>query len=322
MVDLAIVIPCFNEQASVLDTIKHLTGVILRDFSNLTVRIYVYDNNSTDLTVPLVENHIQHAKYGYLVRLRHCHKQGKGYTVRQAFHEIEANVYAMIDGDATYDASNLRRMYDMVEQGYAGMVTGDRLSTSYFTENKRRFHNAGNKGVKEAVNLLFGKEYKDILSGLRVFSRAFVKTFPITEGGFTLETDLSIHAAVHDISTSDVECGYRDRKEGDSSKLDTIADGKKIIKDIFVSFVHYRPFVWHVSLFALFLLVSLCFFWSMHYSISLSRVVLAVAFLFASVAEVVLTSVHCARRRTEEQEFQLSYGRESVKVSDDDETIE
>lgn len=204
--------------------------------------IYVYDNNSNDRTSDIVtafsRSHLN-------VELRHTYKQGKGFAMREAFQEINARCYCMIDGDATYDASKLREMYDLIISKKADMVIGDRLSTSYFSENKRRFHNFGNRLVKWAVNVLFGVHYNDILSGLRTFSYGFVKTFPITSGGFTLETEMNVHAVSHGMSVCDVPVDYKDRKEGSESKLDTIPDGLRVIKKIIAMTSLYRPVLFY-----------------------------------------------------------------------------
>ena len=178
MLDFAIIVPCYNEEAAIKDVLKHLSQVLADSFSGLSCRIFVYDNNSSDSTCQVVTDFISGADLELQnVELRHTYKQGKGYVIREAFQEINAKCYCMIDGDDTYDASSLRSMYDMILDKRADMVIGDRLSTSYFTENKRAFHNFGNRLVRNVINGLFGVQYKDILSGLRTFSYGFVKTF-------------------------------------------------------------------------------------------------------------------------------------------------
>lgn len=246
MLDLAIIVPCYNEEAAIEDVLKHLTKVLSDSFSGLACKIFVYDNNSSDMTSQIVTNFISESNFKTQnVELRHTYKQGKGYVIREAFQEINAKCYCMIDGDATYDASNLRSMYDMIVEKKADMVIGDRLSTSYFTENKRAFHNFGNRLVRSVINGLFGVHYKDILSGLRIFSYGFVKTFPITSGGFTLETEMNIHAAEHDMLVVDAPVDYKDRREGSESKLQTIPDGIKVICKILGMVRLYRPMLFY-----------------------------------------------------------------------------
>lgn len=246
MLDFAIIVPCYNEEAAIKDVLKHLSQVLADSFSGLSCRIFVYDNNSSDSTCQVVTDFISGADLELQnVELRHTYKQGKGYVIREAFQEINAKCYCMIDGDDTYDASSLRSMYDMILDKRADMVIGDRLSTSYFTENKRAFHNFGNRLVRNVINGLFGVQYKDILSGLRTFSYGFVKTFPITSGGFTLETEMNIHAASHDMLVVDIPVGYKDRREGSESKLQTIPDGIRVCRKIIDMIRLYRPMLFY-----------------------------------------------------------------------------
>lgn len=240
MLDLAIIVPTYNEEVAIYDVLANLDSVIANDFQGKQCRIFVYDNNSTDNTCEVVRKYKAQTN-SQTVELRFAYKQGKGNVIKQAFAEVNALVYCMIDGDDTYNTQPLKVMYDMIEWKNADMVIGDRLSTSYFTENKRPFHNFGNRLVRDVINKLFGVEYKDMLSGLRTFSYAFVKTFPITSDGFTLETEINIHAAQHGLIVRDIPVEYKDRKEGSISKLQTIPDGIRVLKMIFEMVRLYKP---------------------------------------------------------------------------------
>lgn len=244
MIDLAIVIPCFNEEAAIIDVLEALSHKLISSFCNAEFKIFVYDNNSTDHTVDVVKEYIEKNNASY-IQLQHTYQQGKGYVIKQAFKEINAKCYCMIDGDNTYDVDNIFEMYELIKSHKADMVIGDRLSTSYFRENKRLFHNCGNLLVRDVINMLFNVKYKDILSGFRVFSYEFVKTFPITSGGFTLETEMNIHAAHYDMSVLDVPVSYKDRKEGSFSKLKTIPDGIKVVRKLAGMVRIYKPMLYY-----------------------------------------------------------------------------
>jgi glycosyltransferase involved in cell wall biosynthesis len=241
MIDFAIIIPCYNEETAIEDVLKNLIYVITHEFTDNSVKIFIYDNNSTDNSAKIVTDFIAQNSYENLsVELRHTYKQGKGYVIRQAFKEINARCYCMIDGDDTYSVSKLKTMYDLIINKKTDMVIGDRLSTSYFTENKRIFHNFGNKLVKNMINNMFNTSYNDILSGFRTFSYNFVKTFPVTSNGFTLETEMNIYAASHNMSVLDIPVDYKDRKNGSKSKVKTIPDGIRIIFKILDMFRLYN----------------------------------------------------------------------------------
>jgi len=195
--------------------------------------IYVYDNNSKDGTDEIAR------AAGAIVRYER--KQGKGNVIRAMFREIDADCYLMIDGDDTYPAENAREMVRLVLEEGADMVIGDRLSSTYFTENKRAFHNAGNKTVRKLVNRLFHGNVKDIMTGYRAFSPLFVKTFPVLSKGFEIETEMTIHALDKNMSIREVTVGYRDRPEGSFSKLDTFSDGKKVLIKIVMLYKDYQP---------------------------------------------------------------------------------
>ena len=208
---------------------------VVRDFKTVLPEavIYVYDNNSSDRTVELAE------KAGAVVR--HEYMQGKGNVIRRMFREIDAEVYVMTDGDDTYPAEFAREMVDKVLEHQADMVVGDRLSSTYFTENKRPFHNFGNSLVRGTINRLFHTEIKDIMTGYRAFSYQFVKTFPVLSKGFEIETEMTIHAADKNMQVDNVIIEYRDRPEGSESKLNTYSDGAKVLMSIAKLYRNYKP---------------------------------------------------------------------------------
>lgn len=195
--------------------------------------IYVYDNNSTDNTAEIAE------KAGAVVR--HEYQQGKGNVIRRMFREIDAECYIMVDGDDTYPAEYGRKMTDMVLNKHVDMVVGDRLSSTYFEENKRPFHNFGNSLVRWSINALFKSDIKDIMTGYRAFSYQFVKTFPVLSRGFEIETEMSIHALDKNLYVENLVIEYRDRPAGSESKLNTYSDGIKVLKTIARLFKNYKP---------------------------------------------------------------------------------
>ena len=224
---IAVLIPCYNEEKTV--------EKVVRDFRQVLPEavIYVYDNNSSDRTVELAE------KAGAVVR--HEYMQGKGNVIRRMFREIDAEVYVMTDGDDTYPAEFAREMVDKVLEHQADMVVGDRLSSTYFTENKRPFHNFGNSLVRGTINRLFHTEIKDIMTGYRAFSYQFVKTFQVLSKGFEIETEMTIHAADKNMQVDNVIIEYRDRPEGSESKLNTYSDGAKVLMSIAKLYRNYKP---------------------------------------------------------------------------------
>lgn len=224
---IAVLIPCYNEEKTVEKVVRDFKAVLPEAV------IYVYDNNSSDRTVELAE------KAGALVR--HEYMQGKGNVIRRMFREIDAEVYVMTDGDDTYPAEFAREMVDKVLEHQADMVVGDRLSSTYFTENKRPFHNFGNSLVRGTINRLFHTEIKDIMTGYRAFSYQFVKTFPVLSKGFEIETEMTIHAADKNMQVDNVIIEYRDRPEGSESKLNTYSDGAKVLMSIAKLYRNYKP---------------------------------------------------------------------------------
>lgn len=239
---IAVLIPCYNES-------KTIEKVIL-DYKKALpeATIYVYDNNSSDHTDEIARN------AGAIVRYEH--RQGKGNVIRTMFREIEAECYLMTDGDDTYAAEDARAMVQKVlDEGY-DMVIGDRLSSSYFTENKRPFHNTGNVLVRKLVNCFFNGEITDIMTGYRAFSPMFVKSFPILSKGFEIETEMSIHALDKNLALVSIPVGYRDRPEGSVSKLNTFSDGFKVLKTIARLFKDYKPLLFFSIVAAVFMLVA------------------------------------------------------------------
>lgn len=243
---IAVLVPCYNEA----QTIKK----VVEDFKRVLPQavIYVYNNNSTDDTAKIA------AEAGAIVRNEY--KQGKGNVIRRMFREIDAECYIMTDGDDTYPAEFAPQMADMVLNKNCDMVVGDRLSSTYFQENKRPFHNFGNEIVRKSINFLFKSKIKDIMTGFRAFSYQFVKTFPVLSTGFEIETEMTIHAVDKNMSVGNVVIDYRDRQEGSESKLNTFSDGFKVIKTIIRLFKAYKP-IWFYGLVALALaVISIGFF--------------------------------------------------------------
>lgn len=242
---IAVLIPCYNESKTIEKVVTDFRRVLP------DAVIYVYDNNSTDGTAEIAE------KAGAIVRRERA--QGKGNVIRRMFREIDADCYLMTDGDDTYPAENAPEMARLVLEEQADMVVGDRLSSTYFTENKRPFHNLGNSLVRGSINMLFKSDIKDIMTGYRAFSYAFVKTYPVLSKGFEIETDMSIHAINRNMLVRNVVVDYRDRPEGSTSKLNTYSDGAKVLVTIARLFKNYRPFAFFGIIALLLTFVSLIF---------------------------------------------------------------
>lgn len=242
---IAVLIPCYNEAKTIEKVVKDYKKALPE------ATIYVYDNNSSDGTDQIAK------KAGAVVRYEY--KQGKGNVVRSMFRQIKAECYLMIDGDDTYPAENAREMCDLILERKADMVIGDRLSSTYFTENKRPFHNLGNKLVRFCINTLFKNKVKDIMTGYRAFSYEFVKGFPVLSKGFEIETEMTIHAVDKNYCLVEVPVNYKDRPEGSESKLNTYKDGAKVLKTIAVLFKEYKPAAFFNIIAMLFLILSLCF---------------------------------------------------------------
>jgi glycosyltransferase involved in cell wall biosynthesis len=226
---VVVLIPCYNESMTI--------EKVVTDFKQAlpSAEVYVYDNNSTDNTDIIAKNAGATVRYEY--------RQGKGNVIRSVFRDIDADCYLMIDGDDTYPAEHAAEMVKLVLEKKADMVIGDRLSSTYFTENKRLFHNTGNKLVRFFINKLFKNEVKDIMTGYRAFSPLFAKSFPILSQGFEIETEMTIFALDKNFLICEVPVNYRDRPEGSVSKLNTFSDGIRVLKTIFNLFRNYKPFL-------------------------------------------------------------------------------
>lgn len=242
---IAVLIPCYNESKTIEKVVKDYREVLPE------ADIYVYDNNSSDKTDKIAK------KAGAIVRYEY--KQGKGNVIRSMFKEIDADCYLMIDGDDTYPAKHAKEMCNYILEGKADMVIGDRLSSTYFKENKRRFHNFGNVLVRKLINSLFKSNVKDIMTGYRAFSYDFVKTFPILSKGFEIETEMTIHALDKNMGLKEIPVDYRDRPAGSYSKLNTFSDGIKVLKTIARLFKEYKPTIFFSIFGLLFLAIALAF---------------------------------------------------------------
>ena len=242
---IAVLIPCYNEEKTVQKVVNDFKKVLPEAV------IYVYNNNSTDRTAELAK------EAGAIVRDEYM--QGKGNVIRRMFREIDAECYIMTDGDDTYPADNAREMVNLVLEKKADMVVGDRLSSTYFTENKRPFHNFGNSLVRKSINILFHNDIKDIMTGYRAFSYEFVKTFPVLSKGFEIETEMSIHAVDKNMYVENVVIDYRDRPEGSESKLNTYSDGLKVIRTIVRLYRSYNPMGFFGSIAFVLALISIAF---------------------------------------------------------------
>ena len=231
---IAVLIPCYNEELTVEKTVSDFKRVLPN------ADIYVYNNNSKDRTKELA------LKAGAIVKDEY--RQGKGAVVRSMFRDIDADVYVMVDGDDTYPADEVEGLIAPVLEGKADMVIGDRLSSTYYTENKRPFHNFGNSLVKGLINFLFKSDLNDIMTGYRSFSKKFVKCMPVMSDGFQIETEMTIFALTNNMQVVNVPITYRDRPEGSESKLNTFSDGFKVLLTLFNLFKDNRPFLFFGSI--------------------------------------------------------------------------
>lgn len=244
---VAVLIPCYNESLTIRKVIQDFKAVLPPDSV-----IYVYDNNSTDDTADIAES------TGAVVR--HEYQQGKGNVIRRMFREIDAECYIMVDGNDTYPAEYAPEMIGKVLNQKVDMVVGDRLSSTYFEENKRPFHNMGNSLVRKSINVLFKSDIKDIMTGYRAFSYQFVKSFPVLSKGFEIETEMSIHAVDKNMQMANVIIDYRDRPEGSESKLNTVSDGVKVLKTIGKLFRNYKPLLFFGVLAVILTILAAAFF--------------------------------------------------------------
>lgn len=243
---IAVLIPCYNEAKTIEKVVRDAKAALPEAV------IYVYDNNSTDDTAQIAQN------AGAIVR--HEYMQGKGNVIRRMFREIDAHCYIMVDGDDTYPMEYAAQMADLVLNKNSDMVVGDRLSSTYFSENKRPFHNFGNSLVRASINSLFDCDIKDIMTGYRAFSYGFVKTFPVLSKGFEIETEMTIFAVNNRMQIDNVVVEYRDRPEGSVSKLSTYSDGFKVIKTIIRLYRNYKPMGFFGIIALLLAALSLAFF--------------------------------------------------------------
>lgn len=238
---IAVLIPCYNESKTITQVIADFSAALPQAV------IYVYDNNSTDGTDEIAR------KAGAIVRYEH--RQGKGNVIRSMFRDIDADCYVMVDGDNTYPADQAEEMVRLILDKNYDMAIGDRLSSTYFTQNKRAFHNAGNVLVRKLVNCFFKGNVLDIMTGYRAFSKEFVKSFPVLSKGFEIETEMTIHALDKNMSIHSVPIAYRDRPADSVSKLNTFSDGFKVLKMIGRLVKDYKPLAFF-GIIALILLIA------------------------------------------------------------------
>ena len=298
---IAVLIPCYNEEKTI--------GKVIRDAKAALpeATIYVYNNNSKDRTAEIAEAE------GAVVRNEYM--QGKGNVIRRMFREIDALVYVMVDGDDTYPMESAPEMVDLVLNHNSDMVVGDRLSSTYYEENKRPFHNFGNNLVRGSINRLFNCDIRDIMTGFRAFSYEFVKTFPVLSKGFEIETEMTIHAVYNNMQIDNVIIDYRDRPEGSESKLNTYADGFKVLKTIARLYRSYKPFGFFTIFAVLLTILSLIFlvpiiqeYWITHMVPRFPTLIVCCFVLLAAVqsffAGVILSTMSINNRR--EFEMQLN----------------
>lgn len=243
---IAVLIPCYNEALTIAKVVEDWKTALPE------ATVYVYDNNSTDDTAKIAR------QAGAVVR--HEYQQGKGNVIRRMFREVDAEVYLMVDGDDTYGADHARQMVELVQNRQSDMVVGDRLSSTYFTENKRLFHNFGNTLVRFAINTLFRSNVRDVMTGCRAFSFEFVKTFPVLSAGFEIETEMTIHALDKNMKIDHVVIPYRDRPAGSVSKLNTVRDGLKVLRTILNLHKNYKPSSFFGIISAVLVLLAAIFF--------------------------------------------------------------
>ena len=298
---IAVLIPCYNEEKTI--------GKVIRDAKAALpeATIYVYNNNSKDRTAEIA------AAEGAIVRNEYM--QGKGNVIRRMFREIDALVYIMVDGDDTYPMESAPEMVNLVLNHNSDMVVGDRLSSTYYEENKRPFHNFGNNLVRGSINKLFKCNIRDIMTGFRAFSYEFVKTFPVLSKGFEIETEMTIHAVYNNMQIDNVIIDYRDRPEGSESKLNTFADGFKVLRTIARLYRSYKPFGFFTAFAALLTILSLIFlvpiiqeYWVTHMVPRFPTLIVCCFVLVAAVqsffAGVLLSTMAINNRR--EFEMQLN----------------
>lgn len=300
MEKIAVLIPCYNEGQTIQKVVQDWKRMLPE------ASIYVYDNNSLDHTDDIA------SRSGAIVR--HEYQQGKGNVIRRMFREIDAQCYIMIDGDDTYPAEYGRKMVDLVLNKKVDMVVGDRLSSTYFEENKRPFHNIGNSLVRKTINHLFKSNIRDIMTGYRAFSYQFVKSFPVLSKGFEIETEMTIHAVDKNMLVENIIIEYRDRPEGSESKLNTYTDGFKVLKTIARLYKSYRPLGFFTGLSVVLVFIAALLFFPILYVYIQTGLVpqfptlivcgfIALSALIAFFSGLILSSIVEKERR--EYEFRL-----------------
>ncbi|WP_024867315.1 glycosyltransferase family 2 protein [Butyrivibrio sp. FCS014] len=299
---IAVLIPCYNEEKTIEKVVKDARAALP------DATIYVYNNNSTDATAEIA------AKAGAVVRNEYM--QGKGNVIRRMFREIDALVYVMVDGDDTYPMESAPEMVDLVLNHNSDMVVGDRLSSTYYKENKRPFHNFGNDLVRASINRLFGCNIRDVMTGFRAFSYEFVKTFPVLSKGFEIETEMTIHAVYNNMQIDNVIIDYRDRPSGSVSKLNTYADGFKVLKTIARLYRSYKPFGFFCIIALVLAAVSMGFFipilreyWATHLVPRIPTLIVCCFVMLAAVqsifAGIILSTLAIDKRRDFEMQLNM-----------------
>lgn len=307
---IAILIPCYNESKTIKKVINDYRKILPE------AKIYVYDNNSTDGTDMIAQ------EAGAIVRYER--RQGKGNVIRTMFREIDAECYIMVDGDDTYPAESAPKMAQLVLNQKSDMVVGDRLSSTYFSENKRAFHNFGNSLVRQSINLLFKSNIKDIMTGYRAFSYEFVKTFPVLSQGFEIETEMTIHAIDKGLQVDNMVIEYRDRPSGSESKLNTYSDGLKVLKTISKLYRIYKPLGFFGTLSIVLAILAAVFFVPVLYTYFITGLVpnfptlimsgfTAIASIQSLFAGLILSSLVQKNRHDFEWQFQVAH-QEKVKL--------
>lgn len=273
----AILIPCYNESATI--------EKVVTDFKNTMSHadVYVYDNNSTDGSDEIAR------KAGAIVSYEY--KQGKGNVVKSMFRDIKADCYIMVDGDDTYPVENALEFEELILSGKADMVIGDRLSSTYFEENDRLFHNTGNKVVRKSINMFFKSDLHDIMTGMRAFNYNFVKSFPIQSKEFEIETEMSVFALMNNFKIVEIPIQYRDRVEGSESKLNTYSDGFKVIMMIFSLIRDERPLLFFSVVSFILLIISGIYFFPILFNFFRSGIVLKIPTLIVISTVVIIAAL-------------------------------
>ncbi|MFK8261346.1 glycosyltransferase family 2 protein [Leuconostoc mesenteroides] len=310
---LAILIPAYNEEVTISKVVKD-TLAVTADIKGTSV--YVYDNNSSDNTVELAE------RAGATVR--HEYSQGKGAVIRRMFREIDAEAYIMIDADDTYPVEVIPDMYSRIVDRGIDMVVGDRLSSTYFEENKRPFHNVGNSLVRSLINFLFKTDIHDILTGYRGFSFNFVKTFPVLSRGFEIETEMSIHATEKRMLVENLVVTYRDRPDGSESKLNTYGDGLRVLKTVINLYRGYHPFAFYSIFSIISLIISATLFFGRvwipyvqtHTVDNMPSLIVSMILFVLSVIAFFSGSILAAIQTNDKRNFELSVIDASERLKD------